>query len=198
MMPTMADGHESMKLEPCNGGNEVEPDLGLNPQRLDDKWVEPAHEAIGATSWTMTNISKIVALTLLSFLLANQYAQAAEAKIITFACDGRIKITTPSVSNSTPEPINKLNLVVNFRKNTVSFAGIIAQIDTVDAANIYFSGENKTKRQHHSLLPISVLGHIDRITGAVQATSYSPMITSSWEMFCKQTKRLGSSKLWGP
>jgi hypothetical protein len=136
----------------------------------------------------MTNINKIATLASF-FLLANQYAHAAEPKVIAFSCLGEVKIITPGTVSATPEPIDKLSLIVNFAKKTVSFAGNVARINKVDAGNVSFSDERKPKRQDLSLVPISISGDIDRVTGVAHATTYSAIMTSTWDMSCKPMKR---------
>jgi hypothetical protein len=132
----------------------------------------------------MTNVAKITALVL---ALGLHCAQAAEPTVITLACDG--KATTGDKS----EPIDKMGLVVNFTERTVSgFGGIVAPIGMVDAAQISFGGTGDLT------LPgdgggkggISVIGDIDRVTGAVVATTMTTALTTSYELLCKVTKRL--------
>ena len=84
--------------------------------------------------------------------------------------------------------MNNLGLVVNFVAKTVSFAGFIARITEADAATMSFEGEDNTH-----LFYIS--GSIDRVTGALSATSISNTKTSTpvgatWDLLCKPTTRL--------
>jgi hypothetical protein len=69
-------------------------------------------------------------------------AQAAETTVITLTCDG--KKTDAKASDAKPEPVEKLGLVVNLGERTVSgFAGIVARIAKVDAAQISFGSTVK-------------------------------------------------------
>jgi hypothetical protein len=82
-------------------------------------------------------------------------------------------------SDAKPELIYNVGLVVNFVEKTVSFAGFVAPFVKVDAANISFNGVNNTPLSERGpAVSISVYGNIDRITGAVEATTASTALTS--------------------
>jgi hypothetical protein len=122
--------------------------------------------------WKMTSIFKIAAMTVFAFAGVERCALAAEPSIIALSCDG--KLTNTRVSNAKPQPINKMNMVVNFADKTVSFSGHSAGIDKADVARISFSGENN-----------AVHGEIDRMTGATWATTTSATVTLAYKLLCK-------------
>lgn len=125
----------------------------------------------------MTSIVKM-AMTCLTFVAADRYALGAEPTVITLSCDG--KLTNTRVSNAKPQPINKMDLIVNFAERTVSFSGHSAGIDKADIAHISFSGENN-----------AVHGEIDRVTGAAWATTASNAATFAYKLLCKPTTQSG-------
>jgi len=120
----------------------------------------------------MTSIFKIAAMTVFTFAAAGRCALAAEPSVIALSCDCRL--TNTRVSNAKPQPINKMNMVVNFADKTVSFSGHSAGIDKADVARISFSGENN-----------AVHGEIDRVTGATWATTASATTTLAYKLLCK-------------
>jgi len=122
----------------------------------------------------MTRIIKLAVMTCLTFAAADPYALGAEPTVITLSCDG--KLTNTRLSNAKPQPINKMNLVVNFAERTVSFSGHSAGIDKADVAHISFSGESN-----------AVHGEIDRVTGAMWATTASNATTLAYKLLCKPT-----------
>jgi hypothetical protein len=119
----------------------------------------------------MGNIIKIIVMTILVLAVADRYAQAAEPTVITLSCDG--KLTNTKIRNAKPEPITKVNLVVNFAERTVSFSSHLVGIDNADAAHISFSGENN-----------AVHGEIDRVTGIMWATTHSNAATFVYNLLC--------------
>jgi hypothetical protein len=120
----------------------------------------------------MTSIIKITVMTVFAFAGAERCALGAEPSVITLSCDGRL--TNTRVSNAKPQPINRMNMVVNFGDKTVSFSGHSAGIDKADVAHISFSGENN-----------AVHGEIDRVTGATWATTASATTTLAYKLLCK-------------
>jgi hypothetical protein len=120
----------------------------------------------------MTNIAKITVLTVYALVAAERCALGAEPSVITLSCDGRL--TNTRIGNAKPQPINKLNMVVNFADKTVSFSGHSAGIDKADVAHISFSGENN-----------AVHGEIDRVTGATWVTTASATVTLAYKLLCK-------------
>jgi hypothetical protein len=122
--------------------------------------------------WKMTNIVKITVLTVFAFVAAERCTQGAEPSVITLSCDGNL--TNTRAGNAKPQPINKLNMVVNFADKTVSFSGHSAGIDKADVAHISFSGENN-----------AVHGEIDRVTGATWVTTASATVTLAYKLLCK-------------
>jgi hypothetical protein len=120
----------------------------------------------------MTSIFKIAAMTVFTFAAAGRCALAVEPSVIALSCDGRL--TNTGVSNAKPQPINKMNMVVNFADKTVSFSGHSAAIDKADVARISFSGENN-----------AVHGEIDRMTGVTWATTASATTTLAYKLLCR-------------
>ena len=135
------------------------------------------------------NVSKIAVLACLPFLLATQRMEAAETTVIHFACDGKLR-----TGSTQPEPVQKIRLVVNLVKRTVSFAGLIAPFTKIDATNIHFNG---TSTDPYGMA-LTVDGNVDRVTGALDATAMttavsgktSYMTTTHWEMLCRPRTRL--------
>jgi hypothetical protein len=119
----------------------------------------------------MTNIIKISVMSLLAFAAADRHAHAAEPTVITLSCDGNV--TNTRVRNAKPEPITKMNLVVNFAERTVSFSGHLVGIDKADVAHVSFSGENN-----------AVHGEIDRVTGITWATTDLDAKTFVYKLLC--------------
>jgi hypothetical protein len=119
----------------------------------------------------MTNIIKITVVTFLALAAADRHAKTAEPTVITLSCDG--KLTNTKVRNAKPEPITKMNSVVNFAERTVSFSGHLVGIDKADVAHISFSGENN-----------AVHGEINRVTGVMWATRDSNAATSVYNLLC--------------
>ena len=67
-------------------------------------------------------------------------AQAEEPMAITLSCDGTTKAYLKSEESI--NPVTKMGVVVNLAERTVSFDGLVAHIDHVDAAVIYFGGDS--------------------------------------------------------
>jgi hypothetical protein len=129
----------------------------------------------------MTSITKVTVVIFLAFVVAESHAEATEPTVITLSCDG--KLTNTRVSNAKPEPISKMNLVVNFAERTVSFSGHLVGIHKADVAHISFSGENN-----------AVHGEIDRVTGAMWATTDSDSTTFAYNLLCTPTTRPGRQR----
>ena len=94
-------------------------------------------------------------LTMIGFSLA----QAEEPTAITLSCDGTTKAYVKSEESI--NPVTKMGVIVNLAERTVSFDGHVAHIDHVDAAVIYFGGNNVT----------DATGYIDGKTGVMTATN---------------------------
>ncbi|HVZ53076.1 MAG TPA: hypothetical protein VG986_13985 [Pseudolabrys sp.] len=127
--------------------------------------------------------------------MAVEHAQGnALATVITLSCDG--KITDARGSEAKPEPISKMGVVVNLTERTVAgFGGIVAHIDKADAVYVSFSGQGQltapgASGNSISVGDMSVMGDLDRVTGAVSATTMTKATTYSYELFCKPTKSL--------
>jgi hypothetical protein len=130
-------------------------------------------------------MSKITAVILLA-LAAMRYAQAAETTVITLSCDGTVRDNR--ASDGKREPINNLGLVANLAEQTVSFSSYVLHIDSVSAANISFSGKTTTQFYGHPGIKITVVGDIDRVTGAMTAVTESPIWTDTYDMLCKPVR----------
>jgi hypothetical protein len=106
----------------------------------------------------------------------------------------RWKKTDAKASDAKPEPVEKIGLVVNLGERTVSgFAGIVARIAKVDAAHISFGSTVKRSLLSFRSEPaasVTVMGDIDRVTGAVSATIMTTATASSYDLICKPTSRL--------
>ena len=134
------------------------------------------------------NVVRITAM-MLAFVLAGDYAKAAEPTMLTLSCDG--KVTDTKATDAKSEPVNKIGVVVNLTDRTVSFLGYVAQIDSIDAADVTFSGETKVKMGGQSTgVGVYVMGDIDRVTGAMSAATMSTASTHSYELVCKVANRL--------
>jgi hypothetical protein len=119
---------------------------------------------------------------------ATSYAQGASATVLYFSCEG--KLTGTLISEEKPEQLHNVGLVVNLAERTVSFGGFVAPFNKVDAANIYFHGESQQQG-----ISVTVDGNIDRVTGAVEASTISTagsksLTTFYWNILCKPTTRL--------
>jgi hypothetical protein len=130
------------------------------------------NQGSGRTVPNMTSIIKITVMTVFALAAAEHCALGAEPSVITLSCDGRL--TDTRVGSAKPQPINGMNMVVNFADKTVSFSGHSAGIDKADIARISFSGEND-----------AVHGEIDRVTGATWATTASATTTLAYKLLCK-------------
>jgi len=125
-------------------------------------------------------------------LLSAPIAQSAEPIVITLSCDG--KKTDAKSPDAKPEAIANMGLVVNLKEKTVSgVAGVIARINKVDAAHISFANNRKTSLLGIHSEPsgdLSVLGDIDRVTGAVSVTTMTPAATYQYDLTCKPANRM--------
>ena len=111
-------------------------------------------------------------------------AQPSEPTSITLSCDGQV---TDLQHGTNPEPIRGWGIVVNLQARTVSGGfGIVARTDTVDDAGISFSGNGELGPR----VRINVYGYIDRVTGAVEATTMTDNTINKYELHCKPTRRL--------
>jgi hypothetical protein len=136
-------------------------------------------------------ISKIAATALSAVLLPAGNTQAAEPTMLTFSCDGTI--ADAKASESKPERVTKMGLIVNFAERSVSGFNIVAHIDRVDDASISFGGEgNLPPLPGARSTPVSmtVMGSIDRVTGAVSATTLTTATMYTYDLLCKPVKRL--------
>jgi hypothetical protein len=138
----------------------------------------------------------IAAITFLLVLLLMGQPAAAQttATIIYFSCDGSQADLLGKI------PVKKMGLVVDLAEHTVTMSGLgfTAHIDRVDAAAISFSAEKVPTSSSALGLRTnameSVWGEIDRVTGAVSATTTSEIAKQttmkSYDLVCKVTNRL--------
>jgi hypothetical protein len=132
----------------------------------------PAVSLVIIRTRRMKSIIEIAVMAFLACAVADHYGRAAEPAVISLSCDG--KLTNTKVSDAKPQSISQLTLVVNFAERTVSFSGHLVGIDQADVAHISFSGENN-----------AVHGEIDRVTGAMWATTESGVTTLAYNLLCK-------------
>ena len=135
---------------------------------------------------TLGNMHR-TALASLSIVLAT-VSHAQQPTLLNFACTGKM---TDAMTGDKGQPIENLGLVVNLTAKTVSFGGYSAPFNTVDLANIYFTGKNRNTLG----MDVTVDGNLDRVTGAVDVTvittaSEKVVTTSYWNMVCKPATRL--------
>jgi hypothetical protein len=84
-------------------------------------------------------------------------AQAEEPIVTTLSCDGTTKVYVKREESI--NPVTKMGVVVNLAERIVSFDGLAAHIDHVDAAVVYFGGDSVK----------DTTGYIDGKTGAMTA-----------------------------
>jgi hypothetical protein len=129
------------------------------------------------------------AIALLAVLLAglaSPVASLGEPSVINLSCDGEV-----TNGADQKEPVKKVGLIVNFTQHTVSGFPVIAHIKDVSDAMVEFGG-SKTD----ALGTSSIMGTIDRVTGATQLTTIVSgrdgkiIETRSWDLVCKLTNRL--------
>src|SRR5271168_774691 len=121
-------------------------------------------------------MSKTTTVILLA-LAAMRHAQAAEPTVITLSCDGTVQDSRANVGKG--KSIKNMGLVTNLAERTVSFSSYVIHIDNVTAANISFSGETTTQLGETAGIKVTVVGDIDRVTGAMTATTESPIWTDT-------------------
>jgi hypothetical protein len=129
---------------------------------------------------TMIAIGKAIAAIVMLLIVAAKIACAAEPSIIELACDGMMTMTVGE-HQSPSQPVNKVGVVVNLTEGTVSFAGSVARIDSIDAAIISF-GTDEVLREE---VPRPATGNIDRVTGMMSAATINGTELSSYELACK-------------
>src|SRR5215469_6789021 len=101
----------------------------------------------------------IVLRTSLLTMIGFSLAQAEDPTAITLSCDGTTKAYVKSEESI--NRVTKMGVIVNLAERIVSFDGHVAHIDHVDAAVIYFGGNNVT----------DATGYIDGKTGVMMATN---------------------------
>lgn len=119
--------------------------------------------------------------------LVGMFPATAETTMLTLSCDGKF-----NMGGDHSEPVSNMGLVVDLTAGTVSgFSGVVAQINRIDAAGISFSGTgNVSTFKGVPQLQISVWGDIDRVTGAVSATTSSTASIYTYDLICKPARRL--------
>jgi len=90
-----------------------------------------------------------------------------------------------------------MGVVVNLMKKTVTgFNGVVANINSVDDATIFFQGEDRQLSGDDPMATFYVTGNINRITGvgSVVTTVYGNeeigSSSSYFELICTPTRRL--------
>lgn len=140
-----------------------------------------------------TRQTRVVTLAM-ALSLASTVFGRAETNLLVFACDGQI--TSTMITNAKPETANNIGVVVDPNNRTVSFNGYTVPIDRVDATTVSFAGDTFSVYRGFKS-PMSVSGTIDRITGAMQATTMLLGITDkkvisseNWDLLCKPRNRM--------
>jgi hypothetical protein len=120
-------------------------------------------------------------------LISGQYTRAAETNVITLSCDG-----TFTNSDTRPEPVGTVDIVVNFDERTVYFLGYLARME-VDTTYIHFNLERFVGVRFGVFL---MDGYINRVTGHMTATTFRATdpsdvhaVTSHYDLLCKVTNR---------
>lgn len=120
-------------------------------------------------------------------LISRQHTRAAETNVITLSCDG-----TFTNSDTMPEPVGSMDIVVNFDERTVYFLGYLARME-VDATYIHFNLERFVGVRFGVFL---MDGYINRVTGHVTATTFRATdpsdvhpVTSHYDLLCNITNR---------
>ena len=107
-------------------------------------------------------------------------AEDTAAATLALACEGTVadKIKL----DAKPEPIS-MGIIVDFAARTVEgFSLIRAKIIEVTETSVSFRGSDDT----HG----SVIGGIDRVTGAVEAFTSLAKLTTSYSLKCRPTQRM--------
>ena len=114
-----------------------------------------------------------LSITVTSGLIIAADAQTPEPAVLTLSCDGTVK-TNNGNGEGQREAINKVSVVVDFARQTVSFAGYVAPIQNVDGNAVSFgSGTDPA------------IGDIDRASGVMSVTAVKGNLATSYELFCK-------------
>jgi hypothetical protein len=122
----------------------------------------------------------------LALLLLAAPVMAAEFSVINLSCDGEVKNGVDQT-----EAVKKVGLIVNLAQHTVLGFSVPARIYSVSDAMVEFSGSNSD-----SLGTSSVMGTIDRVTGAAQISTILSakdgkiIETRGWDLVRKVTQRL--------
>jgi hypothetical protein len=125
-------------------------------------------------------------LSALALLLLAAPAIAGEASVINLSCDGEVENGAGQ-----KEAVKKVGLIVNAAQHTVMGFPVTARIDRMSDAMVEFSGANSD-----SLGTSSIMGTIDRVTGAAQISTILSakdgkiIETRGWDLVCKVTQRL--------
>jgi hypothetical protein len=122
----------------------------------------------------------------LALLLLTASIAAAESSVINLSCDGEVNNGADHT-----EAVKKVGLIVNFAQHIVLGFSVPGRISSASDAMVEFSGSNSD-----ALGTSSVMGTIDRVTGAAQiSTTLSAkdgkiIETRGWNLVCKVTQRL--------
>ena len=131
---------------------------------------------------TMQRCGYTLTMTAFAFLIMPVDARAADEQVITLICDGQA-----TTGSGRTEQVSKMGVIVNFAEKTVAFGGHVVAMSRVDAANVSFSGHSSLDETNAS---ISLDGSVDRVTGTLHATQFSPGLSLWFELGCKPTNRL--------
>jgi hypothetical protein len=132
---------------------------------------------------TMRTITLPVPLIFVATLVS---AQAVGATVITLSCDGTVRQSR--ARDGEPKPVKDMGLIADLAEQTVSFSRYVAHIDNVTPANISFSGKTVTHFNGQEGTKLTVMGDIDRVTGAMTATADSVLWTDTYELLCKPVR----------
>ena len=110
----------------------------------------------------------------------------ADAPVLTLSCGGVVKNFL--VSDSVPEKITRMGVLVNLSERTVSGFAHPARITEMSDASVEFSGRFEGDWY--------IKGTVDRITGSIGATETITnakgimIFGESWDLTCSPTKRV--------
>jgi hypothetical protein len=121
-------------------------------------------------------MSSIISITPIALLLLS----GTDTTMFTLSCEGTMTNLVWHSDNK-PEPVTKMELVVNLPEHTVTGFAFPARIYKTDATHVEFRGQNGNW---------SVWGSMDRVNSTVQATTTSlyPTTIHSWNLVCKSAR----------
>jgi len=133
----------------------------------------------------------VLSIAAAAFLMAKPVAGSEETTaVLTLSCDGKMR----ALGSEEEETITNWGVEVNLPEGTVSgFVGIVARITRMDAAGMSFEGRGDLSVPGGggpASGQITLFGEIDRLTGAVSATTMTKAATTYYELLCKPVKRM--------